>query len=119
MSVSVLDFGIAFYLSIIGLAKTDDANAIRRFREAQNMQSSEQIAQRNITRFAIFVPRICLDTRILKIKFRRRLKRQIPLANVALVLGRVKSDARSYIVCTIKLVSKSICNVTPPSAAQA
>ena len=36
-SVRGLNFGTAFYLSIIGFAKADHANAIRRFRETQDV----------------------------------------------------------------------------------
>ena len=77
------------------------ANAIGRFRDAQNMQPSAQIAQRNTAPRTIFLSHINLDERILKIKLRRRLKLQIPRTNVALVFGRTKIDAHSYIVCTI------------------
>ena len=36
-SIKGLDFGTAFYLSIIGFAKSDHANAIWRFRETQDL----------------------------------------------------------------------------------
>ena len=70
------------------------------------------IAQRDITRFAIFAPHISLHTRILKL--RGKLKRRIPIVNVALFFGRVKNDVHDYVVCTIKssIVEVIQCSVT-------
>lgn len=44
---------MAFYLACVGLAETDDANAVRLFREAQYMQPLGQQADGNEARFSV------------------------------------------------------------------
>lgn len=81
-----------FYLSFIRLAEADDTNSLRCFREAQDMQPSVQTTERDITRFAIFLPCVSLDVRILEIELGGEFKRQIAFADVPLVLARIESD---------------------------
>jgi hypothetical protein len=81
------------YLSIIGFAKTDDPNAIGRFREAQDMQPTAKRAKRDVALFTIVATHIGMDERGFEIEFCGQRERQVALANVPLVLVLIEGDA--------------------------
>ena len=84
-----------FYLSIIGFTKTDDPDAIRRFCETKNMQTSahasEQTPGRKVADFAIVFPKVGPDSRRFEFERRHQLERKAALPDVSLVFAWVEA----------------------------
>jgi hypothetical protein len=84
---------MVLYLTIVGLAKADDANAIRCFRETQDVKSPAEISERDIAGLSIGFPPVNVDLRSLEIELHGALERQTTFADVAFVLARIEADA--------------------------
>ena len=91
------------YLSIIGFAEADDANAVSRLGETKDVQPSAKTPERDISKFAIFLPCVNLDVRSFKFELSGKLERKAALPDIPLVLARIETYARSQIVCTVCL----------------
>jgi hypothetical protein len=100
-SINGLDFGITTYLTRVGLAKADDADAISCLGEAQNVQAPMKEAKGNIASLAVVDALVYIRPRGLEVEIFRLIKRQVAFFDVALIFGRVIGDMHSLIVCTI------------------
>jgi hypothetical protein len=93
-------------LPSVCFTKTDNSESTLYGREAQNMQTTIQIANGNKPDFRICLARIGNDNRIFPIKITRPIKRQGSQSGVLFALYRVKFDFHGLIVTTIKQIVK-------------
>ncbi|CDQ09407.1 protein of unknown function [Acidithiobacillus ferrivorans] len=92
MSINGFWLAISIRLSRICLAETDDPNSRLGLGKAQHMQPVIQVAQRDVTHFAICLSGVWKHQRSIEINFCCPLKRKMALSDISLVLDRVKVD---------------------------
>jgi hypothetical protein len=85
-----LRLAIFTYLSGICFTETDYPNSRLGFRKAQHMQPAVQVAQRDVTGFAICLSGVREHQRSIEIDFCRSLEREPTLFDVSLILDRVE-----------------------------
>lgn len=83
------------HLSIVGLAETDDADAIGRFQKTKDVNPTMKLPQGYVSDFAVFAPVIDMDKGGIEFELCSRVERQAAFADVSLVLARVEVNSPS------------------------
>lgn len=89
VSISGARLAIVFYLSRVGLAKADDANAASSWGEAQHVQATDQKSHCYETRLRVCFSGVLVDECRFEVKIRCQLKAQAAFKGIAFILGCV------------------------------
>ena len=87
-----LGFFIIFHFTRVGLAKTDDPDAVFCRRKAKHMQAPVQETNGHVSRFKVGLAQVLPDDGRVEIKISCTVERQASSHDVGVVLGRVKFD---------------------------
>ncbi len=105
-----------FYLSGIGLAKTDDPNPAGDVREAQHMQPRIEETKGHESPFRIGFADVLVEQRRLEIKLGDPIERQAPVSNVAPIFGRIVINPHRFNCNNEKIVIQVFCLLSTSNA---